>query len=115
MKRRTFEPCRRNELQLDIDTADELQHFYRCLPWLSCIAAEHGWPIRAMSYRRSRSGHWHITITFPRRLRHMERIALQAILGSDRVRELCNWERVLCRSTHPILLAAPRLLRKNRR
>lgn len=105
MTRRTFTPCPRNAVQLDIDRADDLQHFYRCLPWLSCIAAEHGWPIRAMSYAHSRSGRWHITVTFPRRLTRMEQIALQAILGSDRARELCNWERIHCRSSHPILFA----------
>ena len=105
MTRRTFTPADRRTIQLDVDTAADLQHFYRCLPWLSCIANEHGWPIRAMSYTRSRSNHWHITIRFPRTLTRIEQVALQAILGSDRARELCNYERLLCRSSHPILLA----------
>ncbi len=102
---RTFTPARPDTLQLDIDSADDLKIFYGALPWLSCIAHEHGFPIREMHYRQSRtSGHWHISIRFAKRLPLIERIALQAICGSDRARELCNWERVKCKSAHPILL-----------
>jgi len=102
---RTFTPASPDTLQLDIDNADDLKIFYAALPWLSCIAHEHGFPIREMTYRQSRtSGHWHVSIRFAKRLPLMERIALQAICGSDRARELCNWERVKCKSAHPILL-----------
>ncbi len=102
---RTFTPAKADTIQLDIDSAEDLKVFYSALPWLSCITHEHGFPIREMHYRQSRSaGHWHISIRFGARLPLMERIALQAILGSDRARELCNWERVKCKSAHPILL-----------
>lgn len=101
---RAFTPASKNALQIDVDSAEDLKIFYSSLPWLSCIAHEHGFPIREMHYRQSRSrGHWHITILFSRPLPLMERIALQAICGSDRARELCNWERAKCRSAHPIL------------
>jgi hypothetical protein len=106
MKR--FVPARPDTLQLDIDSAEDLKIFYAALPWLSCIAHEHGFPIRAMTFRASKTkNHFHISITLGKRLPLIERIALQAILGSDRARELCNWERVKCKSAHPILLIEP--------
>jgi len=105
MTRRRYRPARPDTLQLDIDSAADLVHFHRCLPWLSCICAEQGMAIRWLTETRSRSGrHWHVEIRVGRRLTILERIALQAILGSDRMRELCNWERWKCKSTHPILL-----------
>lgn len=114
MKRLRYRPAPANVLQLDIDSSTDLVHFHKCLPWLSCICAEHGFAIRHLTETRSRSGrHWHVEITLGKRLKLIERIALQAILGSDRMRELCNWERWLCRSTHPILLIeAPRRKRR---
>jgi hypothetical protein len=105
---RTFTPADARTLQLDIDSALDLVHFHRVLPWLSCIAEETGLVILAISYRRSRRrAHWHITIRFRARLCLLERLALQAILGSDRMRELCNWERIRARSAYPILLIDP--------
>jgi hypothetical protein len=106
MKR--FTPAQPDTIQLDIDSADDLKIFYAALPWLSCIAHEHGFPIREMHFRTSSTrSHYHVSIRLAKRLPLMERIALQAILGSDRARELCNWERVKCRSAHPILLIEP--------
>lgn len=99
-----FLPASPYRLQLDIDSAADLQHFYRLLPWFSCILNEHHAPLRGHSLKRSRSGRrWHVEIYLSRPMKKIERIMLQAILGSDRARELCNYERVLCKSTHPIL------------
>jgi hypothetical protein len=99
-----FVPSDSKTLQLDIDSEQDLVHFHKSLVWFSCICEEHGIIIRAMSEKRSRKrGHWHVTIKLGSRLRIMERIGLQAILGSDRTRELCNWERFRCKSSHPIL------------
>ncbi len=118
-----FHPAKPNTLQLDIDNAEDLKVFYAALPWLSCIAHEHGFPIRELHYRQSRTaGHWHVTIRFSKALPLMERIALQAICGSDRARELCNWERVKCKSAHPILFierlqkspSAPKIVARKR-
>ena len=106
---RKFTPADARTLQLDIDSAADLVHFHRVLPWLSCICEETGIIIRGINYRRStRRAHWHVTIRTRARLRLMERLALQAILGSDRMRELCNWERIRARSAYPILLIDPR-------
>lgn len=106
--RRSFVPADARTLQLDIDNTSDLVHFHKVLPWLSCIAEETGIIILAISYRRStRRAHWHVTIRTRARLKVLERLALQAILGSDRMRELCNWERIRARSTYPILLINP--------
>lgn len=105
MKKLTFNPARRNVLQLDIDSGAKLTEFWKRLRWFSCMAdAPSGPGLRAVSVTRSRSGNWHAEIILRTRLPLMERIALQAILGSDLDRELCNYERVKCHSLHPILL-----------
>lgn len=105
---RTFTPGDARTLQLDIDRAEDLVLFHRALPWISCIFHETGIGLHAISYRKSRRrAHWHITIRTTKRLKIIERIALQAILGSDRIRELCNYERYRARSAYPILLIDP--------
>lgn len=107
-RRRTFVPSDARTLQFDIDRADDLVLFHRVLPWISCIFHETGIGLRALSYVQSRSrSHWHVTIKLRKPLRIIERIALQAICGSDRVRELCNYERYRARSAYPILLVDP--------
>lgn len=106
--RRTFVPADARTLQFDIDRAEDLVLFHRCLPWISCIFHETKIGLRALSYVQSRSrSHWHVTIKLRKPLKIIERIALQAILGSDRVRELCNYERYRARSAYPILLVDP--------
>lgn len=100
-----FTPCGPRELQLDLDRQSDFDHFWTCLPWFARIAKAHGWPVRAVSMTRSRSGkHWHVTIELPRRVPHIERVMWQAILGSDRAREFCNAARVLRRAPYPIVL-----------
>ena len=99
-----FEPADAHTLQLDIDDGNSLQFFYKQLPWFSCICNEHSYGLRAISITHSRSGvNWHVEIKLSKRLKLVERIAWQAILGSDRSRELCNLERVMCRSAYPVL------------
>jgi hypothetical protein len=52
------------------------------------------WPIEAIRYDRTRRG-WHVVIGVRRRIAFARVVAAQAILGSDRNRELFN----LMRST----------------
>jgi hypothetical protein len=103
MKRLRFEPSNPYTLQLDLDTHASLKLFLHQLPWLSCIMHESKQELRAVSLSRSRNGNWHATVSLSRPKTVLERIALQAIMGSDRARELCNWERVQFKSPHPIL------------
>ncbi len=56
---------------------------------------------------RSRNGNTHVMITLWCGLDVTERIALQALLGSDPMRELLNLRRVLCRAEDPIALFRP--------
>ena len=41
-----------------------------------------------------RPGRHHVVVTMPRPVSPMERIALQAILGSDPIREMLSWFRI---------------------
>lgn len=103
VKRLRFEPANPYLLQLDLDTHASLKLFLHQLPWLSCVMHESGQELRGISLARSRGGNWHATVHLSKPKKLMERIALQAIMGSDRARELCNWERGTFGSAHPIL------------
>ena len=99
-----FVPANPYTVQLDIDSTDDLVLFHRHIQWLSCIMNECGEPLRAFSETRSRSGkRWHVEIKLSKPKPVMWRIALAAIMGSDRARELCNFERVTSNSKYPIL------------
>lgn len=56
---------------------------------------------------RSRSGNRHITIKLKNPMNVVERIMLQACLGSDRVREILSYARSLNGEPHPVLLFKP--------
>lgn len=77
-----------NELLVDIDNEDAENVFNTLLP----LVAEY---IGLISVERnpSKSGHprYHLTVTLGRDVTPLERIALQAILGSDRKRELLSF------------------------
>lgn len=99
-----FQPANAYTVQLDIDSANDLVLFHRHIMWLSSIMAECNEPLRAFSETRSRSGkRWHVEIKLSKPKPIMWRIALAAVMGSDRTRELCNIERVLCGSKYPML------------
>lgn len=99
-----FEPANAYTVQLDIDNADDLVLFHKHVLWLSCIMNEAREPLRAFSETRSRSGkRWHVEIKLSKPKPVMWRIALASIMGSDRSRELCNFERVMCNSKYPVL------------
>lgn len=53
---------------------------------------------------RSKSGNWHVIIDMDKPLPAAERILLQLLLGSDPVRELLNYRRVLNGVENPIRL-----------
>lgn len=104
MKRLTFQPANPYVVQLDIDTTNDLVLFHKHILWLSCIMNEAKQPLRGFSEFRSRSGkRWHVEIRLSRPKPVIWRIALAAVMGSDRTRELCNLERVIFGSKYPIL------------
>lgn len=56
---------------------------------------------------RSVGGNIHVMLTLNRDLDLLDRIALQAILGSDPMRELCNLRRARCGAEDPVALFCP--------
>ena len=103
MKRLKFQPANPYTVQLDLDNHASLKLFLQQLPWLSCIMHESKQELRGVSLSRSRNGNWHGEIRLSKPKPVVERIALAAIMGSDRARELCNFERVQFKSPHPVL------------
>lgn len=61
---------------------------------------------------KSASGNSHVVLTLNRDLDIDKRIAMQAILGSDPMREFLNLRRVLCGAEDPIALFKPPIDRK---
>jgi hypothetical protein len=75
-----------NELQLDFDSPEIPAQFYRMIPILAQVMQAN------ITWRRntSRSGNVHVIITLPDPLNFPQRVAWQAILGSDPMREGLN-------------------------
>jgi hypothetical protein len=105
---RSFVAADANTLQIDIDRTSDLKHFHQVIPWfLSACTVARIRVIEIRARRSTRPHHWHITIRTRERLRVCERLALQTILGSDRARELHNWQRIRARAPYPMLLIDP--------
>lgn len=101
----SFVPAAPNTLQIDIDDPADFQAFTSRLHNLIVdMEAFTKTTITGTTIAPSkRPGHYHVTVTLSKRLPVMERIALQAILGSDRNRELHNWLRARRHAPHPII------------
>ena len=97
----TFTTALCDELQLDLDNDERVNHFWRAWNLLRL----RGW-IRRWSLRTtvSKSGHMHIYIHMDIPRSFETRIALQVALGSDPMRELQSLMRVWNGAPHPILL-----------
>lgn len=102
-----FVPARANELQIDIDSNAALNLFRAHWHIFNSRMAAYRKPITSLTTIEpspsGKRGHWHITITFQRALDPTTRIALQAVLGSDRMRELLSLCRLLNGSPIPTL------------
>jgi len=79
---------RPNELFLDIDSEIAMRRFVRGVTRLSGVT----YLVRPSP--SGRPGRHHVVVTMPRPVSPMERIALQAILGSDPIREMLSWFRI---------------------
>lgn len=91
-----------NELLLDIDSENDLQ---RCKLSISRMEDELQEDLPFTVFESKTPGHYHVSIKFPRKIDMLERIALQAVLGSDRVREMLSLFRLWQGEAHPSLLA----------
>lgn len=89
-----------NELFIDIDSMDDWEWFSNNFASLSSfiVTKYPEWDIlSAISDTESKSGegHRHIIVTLPFDMDDWQRIAMQAVLGSDRKRELLSCGRVI--------------------
>lgn len=79
-----------NELFVDIDTARDLTRFKTCIEMFSRMEKVLFWQDTPSA---SGGQHRHIVVTLGRNVTEFERIAFQAMLGSDLKRELLSYER----------------------
>jgi hypothetical protein len=89
-----------NELQIDIDSDEEFQVYERLINVVRDhigVLDEHIAPSRSGLPKR------HITVTLNATVSVIERIALQACLGSDRMREILGYVQYLIKDPHPTL------------
>lgn len=88
-----------NELFIDIDNLHSLERFYKALVALSRNDND----AFDVTIRSSKSGgvHFHIVVTLRRDVSTLERIALQAALGSDPVREIISLARIRAGNPNP--------------
>ena len=93
------------ELQIDIDNEHSFQMFEKQRLILNRFV-----PIKDIKIEPSRSGlpKRHITVTLFDSITQIERLALQAMLGSDRVRELLGYVRHKNNDPHPTLFLEKR-------
>lgn len=91
-----------NELQIDIDSEEDYLRFLQACAVLERNEVEH----KIIRITESRSGYpkRHIIIEWPTLLDPWKRIALQAALGSDHIRELLSSIRLMRGDEHPTLL-----------
>ena len=94
-------------LQIDLDSAKALRltrtrlNFFKAR--MRAYSRLRGWRLSAKVTRSATRGHYHVTIHSSERLTVPERIAAQALLGSDPNREIYNFFRHLNGSRFPIL------------
>ena len=92
-------PAEENELQLDLDTPEQEDKYREMLPKVADV-----YTVDSIIETPSKSGKLHARIYLAYPLSVEERIALQAILGSDPKKELCSLQRWLKGDQLPILL-----------
>jgi len=96
----SYTPADDRTLQIDLDTRAALRLFLRQHRLLTAG----GWlPSRPPKITRSRGGNLHAVIRLAQPTPALERVLLQALLGSDPVREARNYGRVKNGAPYPIL------------
>jgi hypothetical protein len=92
---------RANQLQIDLDGWEALMRHTHTYFLLQREGFTEGWTPKIE--RSAASGHYHVTITMPRAAPLLERVALQALLGSDLTRETYNYVRVKRHAKIPVV------------
>jgi hypothetical protein len=91
-----------NELLIDLDTDEQFQQFKKMLPHLR---EQYG--VSSVEGYLSRHGNRHIVVTLYNPVELEERLFLQAVLGSDPLREFLSYRRVQVGSANPSVLFRP--------
>lgn len=86
-----------DELFLDIDDRDD----FKVMKDILHVLEHNGFHAVEEKRTRSKSGNWHVYLRFQQPLEPMERIALQACMGSDRKREVLSILRCFTGNTAP--------------
>ena len=89
-----------NELFVDIDSQAQFELFENLV--VTFLRQEHATWTAAPSPSRA-PGHYHVTVHLHRDVSNRERILLQAVLGSDPMRELLSLQRCDAGNVHPTL------------
>jgi len=89
-----------NQLQIDIDSeeakaifSDRIQRISR---WVKC-------EYKIQPSKSGEPGHYHIYVDTDRVFSQTERVLVQLLLGSDPIRELLSWARIVTNDPHPTL------------
>ncbi len=101
-----------NELFIDIDREEDFEFFKKNVNWLKDIVE--CWHVSPSP--SGKPGHYHIIVTLKRPVRDaVERIGLQAMLGSDRLREILSLRNALNNSGRPTCFfeKEPNFLKRN--
>lgn len=91
-------------LQLDLDSDEALRTFYEQIELLNSL----GFLWDGYDTLPSKSGNTHVLVRLPQPVPIEERIALQAMLGSDRKREMLALAGLRAGQENPVLLFRPR-------
>lgn len=91
-----------NQLQLDLDGARAIRKYGMQWSILYRAGLTKGWKEKLQPSKKN--GHVHVVITMPKAVDNLERVALQAVLGSDVKREAFNYCRVKKHNKYPIVL-----------
>lgn len=99
-----------DELQLDIDSPEDYAIMILQMERINAYdgSASGGLVLTILDQWDSRGGNKHVVLRANQSLEVEQRILLQAILGSDRKRELFNWLRVDKGIENPITLFKPK-------
>jgi hypothetical protein len=95
-----------DELFVDIDSARDFTRFKTMVEMLGRIERVKGWTDTPSA---SGGQHRHVVVTLGRHVGPLERVALQAMLGSDLKREMLSYEQLKTGSNpHPTVFFEPR-------
>lgn len=106
----TVRAAKDNELMLDIDSDADYER-YQWFFNIKLQSSQSTYTVTEIEEWKSKSGNRHVVITLQNELPTSERIALQAMAGSDMGREFAALQCLKAGSQHPVLLFVPAVAR----